>query len=314
MIEGTIDRCEINLGYLSGSLASSERYNEDVAEAIRKFYIKEQDVVQAVVNIDDNDVVRYAYPISQSKNLTGRKITDPEIMHALKMLENGRYLGGLNKFFALKRIEDEWLNRTICIGLPVYGKDGKYYGAILALISPQLLITRSILKKESPINGEFWLVDDQDRIAYQPDGAMIDKNFHDLIPDSKKAFDISPGIKKYFIENMTSSPGKSSTCIISYAPIRIGTSTWFAVMVAPYRAVQNPIASTSRNIILGAFGLIIVVIVTAISIAQLDVKRLRLKEELKRLQEREEWQSKVSKGKDDHRWNHRGFTRADLCD
>ena len=297
MIEGKIERCEINLGYLSGSLASSERYGENIAEDIKKFYLKEQDVVQAVVNIDDNDVVRYAYPASQSKNFIGKKITDPEIMHALKMLENGRYLGGLNKFSALKRNEDEWLNRTICIGLPVYGKDGKYYGAILALISPQLLITRSILKKESPINGEFWLVDDQDRIAYQPDGAMINKNFHDLIPDSKKVFDISPGIKKYFIENMTLSPGKSSTCIISYAPIRIGTSTWFAVMVAPYRAVQNPIASTSRNIILGAFGLIIVVIVTAISIAQLDVKRLRLKEELKRLQEREEWQSKVLREK-----------------
>ncbi len=297
MIEGTIERCEINLGNLTGLLASSERYNQDVAEAIKKFYIKEQDILQAVVNVDGNDIVRYAYPINQSNNLTGRKIADPELMHALKMLENGRYLGGLNKFFALKRKGDEQFDRTICIGLPVYGKDGKYNGAILALISPQLLIIRSILKKESPINGEFWLVDDQDRIAYQPDGAMTDKNFHDMIPNSKKSFDVSPGIKKYFIENVITSPGKASTCIISYAPIRIGTSTWFAVMVAPYDAVQNPITSTSRNIILGAFGLIVVVIVTAISIAQLDVKRLRLKEELKRLQEREEWQGKVLREK-----------------
>jgi PAS domain S-box-containing protein len=297
MIERTIERCEINLGHLTGLLASMEINNENVAEAIKKFYIKEQDILQAVVDVDNDDIVRYAYPINQSNSLKGRKIADPELMHALKMLENGRYLGGLNRLFALNRKGDEQFSRTICIGLPVYGKDGKFNGAVLALINPRLLITRSILKKESPINGEFWLVDDQDRIAYHPDGAMINRKFHDMIPDSNKSFDVSPGIKKYFIENVIISPGKSSTCIISYAPIRIGTSTWFAVMVAPYDAVQNPIASTSRNIILGAFGLIIVVIVTAISIAQLDVKRLRLKEELKRLQEREEWQGKVLREK-----------------
>ncbi len=297
MIEGTIERCEINLGHLTSYLTASERHNEGTAEAIKKFYIKEQDILEAVVNVDGNDVVTYAYPESQSNKLAGRKIADPELMHALKMIENGRYLGGLEKFFDSKRNEDEWLKMAVCMGMPVYGKDGKYNGAVLALINPRLLITRSILKKGSPINGEFWLVDDQGRIAYQPDGVMIGKNFHDMIPDRKNGFDISPGVKKYFIENVIISPGKASTSIISYAPIRIGTSTWFAVMVAPYDAVQNPIASTSRNIILGAFGLIVVVIVTAISIAQLDVKRLRLKEKLKRLQEREEWQGRVLREK-----------------
>jgi PAS domain S-box-containing protein len=297
MIEGTLERCEINLGYLTGSLAGSERYNEQMGEAIRKFYIKEQNVVLAVMNIDDNDVIKYAYPDDQAKNLAGRKIADPGIMHALKMFENGRYAGGLNRFFDSKKAGDEWLDRTICIGLPVHGRDGKYDGAVLALISPRLLMTRAIFNRESPINGELWLVDDQDRIAYRPYGVIDNRKFHDLLPDSKKSFDISHGVGKYFIENISSSPGKSSACIISYAPVHIGTSIWFAVMVAPYHAVQNLISSTSKNIILGAFGLIVVVIVTAISIAQSDVKRLRLKEELKRLQEREEWQSKLLREK-----------------
>ena len=296
MIEGTIDRCEMKLDYLYRTLTASEKYNEDTTQAFKIFYTETQDIIEAVVDVDSNDVVRYVYPVGHAENLIGKTIYDPEIMHALKMLESGRYLGGLNNSFALKGNVNAWLSKTICIGLPVYSLEGKYKGAILALISPQLLIKHSVLKKSSFI-GEFWLIDDQDKVAYHPDSTLINKNFHELIPNHKKGFDTSSGVKRYFIENAITSDNKPSTCIISYAPIRIGTSTWLVVMVAPYHKVQNLIASASRNIILGAFGLVIVVIVTAISIAQSDVKRLRLKEELKRLKEREEWQSKVLREK-----------------
>ncbi len=296
MIEGAIDRCEIKLDYLSRALNTSQRNNENMVQDFKNFYMETQDIVETVVDIDSNDIVRYAYPPEQSGDLIGKKIDDPEIMHALKKLENGRYQGGVNNFFALKGNVDPWLNKTICLGLPVYSRNDKYSGAVLALVSPQLLIRHSVLNKSSFI-GEFWLIDDQDRIAYHPNSALIKKNFHELIPARKKGFNVSDDAKKYFIDNVIIPKNKPSTCIISYAPIRIGTSTWFIVMVAPYHKVQNLIASASRNIILGAFGLVIVVIVTAISIAQSDVKRLRLKEELKRLMEREEWQSKVLREK-----------------
>jgi PAS domain S-box-containing protein len=296
MIEGAIDRCKVKLGYLSKAVAIPEITNDYMAEAFKKFYMENQDIIYAVIGIDANDIIGYEYPLNQSKNLIGKTIDNPEIMHALKMLENGRYLGVLNKPLAIKENTDAWLSKTICLGLPVNNQDGKYSGAVLAFIGPQLILKQSVLKK-SPYIGEFWLIDDQGKIAYHPDSALINKNYHELMPDRKKGFDASIGVTRYFIGNAITSDDKLSTCIISYSPIRIGPSTWFIVMVAPYHKVQNLIASASRNIILGAVGLVIVVIVTAISIAQSDVKRLRLKEELKRLQEREEWQSRVLREK-----------------
>ncbi len=67
--------------------------------------------------------------------------------------------------------------------------------------------------------------------------------------------------------------------------------------MTPYDEVLKPIRSASLNIILGAIGLIAVVIITAISITRSDVKRLRLNEELKRMKEREEWQGKLLREK-----------------
>ncbi|MGD0210524.1 MAG: ATP-binding protein, partial [Desulfomonilia bacterium] len=91
--------------------------------------------------------------------------------------------------------------------------------------------------------------------------------------------------------------GEDKKCIIAYAPIRIGITQWWVVLVTPYDEVLKPIRSASLNIIWGAVGLIAVVVITAISIARSDVKRLRLNEELKRLKEREEWQGKLLREK-----------------
>jgi PAS domain S-box-containing protein len=90
---------------------------------------------------------------------------------------------------------------------------------------------------------------------------------------------------------------KQEKCIIAYAPIRIGIAQWWIVLVTPYDKVLKPIRRASLNIMFGAIGLIAVVIIATISIARSDVKRMRLKEELKRLNESEEWQGKLLREK-----------------
>jgi len=145
--------------------------------------------------------------------------------------------------------------------------------------------------------GDFWLVDESGLIVFHPDSAVIGSSIEDLSPPGDSSFRMFTYADRHYRDIVLKKDGGLETCIAAYAPIRIGISQWWVVLVTPHEKVLGPVRRASLNIMLGAMGLIAVTIVTAVSIARSDVKRMRLKEELKRLKEREEWQSKLLREK-----------------
>ncbi|MBW2648983.1 MAG: PAS domain S-box protein [Deltaproteobacteria bacterium] len=89
--------------------------------------------------------------------------------------------------------------------------------------------------------------------------------------------------------------GGTKKSIIAYAPVNAGSKRWFIAITTPYNETVLLARKGFGNIIFGTLGLIIVVIIAGISTAYSGAKQLRLKEELKRLREREEWQKKLLK-------------------
>lgn len=294
-IEESIAKCEEGMTMLSKMYSAQDVYREKKRENIKALYNELQTIVLTIVEIDKNDAVMYGYPEKISSKIYGKKIEDPPINHAMKKMHQ-RYTGEISIFTDGDRKSEAFPSKTIGIGLPVLTSDDKYDGAILAILKPQLIIKKSIAPDQIYIN-DFWLVDESSKIVFHPHQDVIGKDLQDLTPQGYSSFKMFSYTRERFGELILYQKGREEKCIIAYAPIHIGIAQWWIVLVTPYDRVLKPIRSASLNIMFGAIGLIVVVIITTISIARSDVKRLRLNEELKRLKEREEWQGKLLREK-----------------
>lgn len=288
-VEESISRCEKGMLMLSRLMASPGTGGPEKQKNIEALYGELRDVVMTIVEVGPDDAVVNGYPLDVLARLRGRKIDDQPLTHAMKKL-NQRYTGEISGIGA------PGAAKAIGIGLPVLGPDGGYRGAILAQLQPRLLLGRTIPTDRTYLN-DFWLVDESGAVAFHsnPDFAVEDLN--KLSPGGENAFRMFSFSPVRSAEVVLKNKGVDQKCILAYAPIRIGISRWWVVLVTPYDQILVPIRSASFNIILGAFGLIAVVIITTVSIARSDVKRLRLKEELKLLREREEWQGRLLREK-----------------
>lgn len=294
-IEESIAKCEEGMIMLSKMFSAQDVNREKKRENIKDLYNELQKIVLTIVEIDKNDTVLYGYPENISSKIYGKKIEDPPINHAMKKMHQ-RYTGEISIFKEVDRKSESFLSKTIGIGLPVLTPDDTYDGALLAILKPQLIIKQSIAPDQIYIN-DFWLVDESGKIVFHPNQDVIGKGIQELTPQGYSSFKMFSYTRERFGEIILYQKGTEEKCIIAYAPIRIGIAQWWIVLVTPYDKILKPIRRASLNIMFGAIGLIAVVIITTISIARSDVKRLRLKEELKRLKEREEWQGKLLREK-----------------
>ncbi len=285
-MEESIAKSEKGMIMLAKLLGDQGTAPEKKRESIDALYDELRNVVWAIIIIDKNDVVIDGRPENVVSRISGRRYVDPAMSHAIKKL-NQRYTGEIG----MKGSEKEPQGKTIGIGLPVLNEEGRYGGAVFAVLPPEFFLGRTISVDQTYMS-DFWLVDESGTVVFHPNK---DIRIGDLKNEpSFKMFSYNP--KRYSELNL-SREGKHEKSIIAYAPIRIGITKWWIVLVTPYDKVLKPIRSASFNIILGAVGLIVVVIITAVSIARSDVKRARLKEELKRLKESEVWQGKLLREK-----------------
>jgi PAS domain S-box-containing protein len=295
-IEESIAMCEKDLSMLPKLLPAFAADEAKKREEMKALSDELKDIVLTVVEIDKDDVVIYGYPENLSSKLYGKKIADASLYHVLKKM-NQRFTGEISGFNINDSKNQASPGKTIGIGLPVLSSDRTYDGAVLAILSPQLLIKRFMSRDQTHDMNTYWLLDESGIIVFHPDQRSIGKNIAQLTPQGDTLFRMFSYTSQHYNEMILNQKGEDKKCIIAYAPIRIGITQWWVVLVTPYDEVLKPIRSASLNIIWGAVGLIAVVVITAISIARSDVKRLRLNEELKRLKEREEWQGKLLREK-----------------
>lgn len=290
-INETIAKCEKGLVMLAGNASLADDDPAVREKLLQTLYEELPGIILTVALLDGDDVIRAVYPHDAEPGMTGNSIEDPAVVHAMKKMHQ-RYMGELT-------VTDGPTGpsaKTVAIGMPIIGPAQTYRGALLAVLHPGFIVGRRHPPGMAD-PGDFWLVDESGLIVFHPDSAVIGSSIEDLSPPGDSPFRMFTYADRHYRDIVLKKDGGLETCIAAYAPIRIGISQWWVVLVTPHEKVLGPVRRASLNIMLGAMGLIAVTIVTAVSIARSDVKRMRLKEELKRLKEREEWQSKLLREK-----------------
>jgi PAS domain S-box-containing protein len=288
----SIAKCEMVMAMLTRRTSLEGGDSPIGGDLLKTLHEELPGLVLTVVEMDRDDTVRAEYPPGNPLGVLGTRIEDPSIIHALRKMHQ-RYVG---EMALLDRGGGSVTSKTVAIGMPFIGPDGAYRGALLAVLHPGIIIGRP-RSPGAEAAGDFWLVDESGGIVFSPDPSMAGTSIEDLSPRGASPFRRFAYTPRRYDDIVIVKGGELEKCIIAYAPIRIGIAQWWVVLATPHEKVLGPVRRASLNIMLGAMGLIAVVIITAVSIARSDVKRMRLREELKRLKEREEWQGKLLREK-----------------
>jgi len=187
-------------------------------------------------------------------------------------------------------------DRYLVVGSPVMKKNGEFDGAWLVSFS---LV--EVVNKYKPADsewGEVWVLDENQTIFIYRDSSFIEKNVKELFTKGDEVnIDFSSDNGGYFESSIRLSDKKQQRSIISYYPLKAGDKKWMMLVVADYGKIISPLRKTFFYTLFSSLLLIIVVIITSMSFAYKEGKRLRIREEKKRLEERQNWQEKLLREK-----------------
>ncbi|HVN72439.1 MAG TPA: hypothetical protein VMU10_10505, partial [Desulfomonilia bacterium] len=142
-IDESIAKCEKGMTVLSRMVAAQGGDQDKNRQEIKLLYDELKDTVLAIVQIDKNDVVINGYPEDISSKMYGKNLEDSVLDHAMKKLHQ-RYVGEITDFKEIERNPKTSSIKKIGVGLPLLATDGTYNGALVAVLSPQLIIKRFI--------------------------------------------------------------------------------------------------------------------------------------------------------------------------
>jgi len=194
----------------------------------------------------------------------------------------------------LKQKTDKYL----IVGYPIKRKDGKFEGAWLVSFALSAVVDKYQLQTLNDELGELFLIDEKQQIIIHRDSAFIGKNVKELLGNTGGAkIDFASDAGGYFESMVHKSDKKQQHSIIAYYPLRAGDKKWTLLAVVPYSQIISPLRKTFFYTLFSSLLLIIVVIIASMSFAYKEGKRLRIKEEKKRLKERKDWQEKLLREK-----------------
>jgi PAS domain S-box-containing protein len=188
--------------------------------------------------------------------------------------------------------------RYLVIGCPLRRQDGKFVGAWL--VSFSLSAVADKYEKQSRNNewGDLCLIDENQQIILHRNSALIGKNINDLLSSVRGSkIDFSSDKGDFFETVVRQSDKKQQRSVVAYYPLQAGDKKWILCVVTPYSQVVLPVRKTFLNTLFISLMLIGVVIVTGMSFAYKEGKRLRIMEGKERLKEREVWQEKLLREK-----------------
>ncbi len=199
---------------------------------------------------------------------------------------------------SLMPVNNEKADSYLIFGYPIWLNKNNFFGAWMVSFSIDALVETYAKQIRDNELGELWIIDENAEFIIHPDSALIGKNINNLIRNNDgSAIDFSSNNGYYMDSLVRQSDKKEQRSIIAYYPLRAGDKKWIVLIAAPYSRVISPVRETFVYTLFSAFILILVVVVAGISFAYKEGKTLRLKEEQKRLQEREAWQEKLLREK-----------------
>jgi PAS domain S-box-containing protein len=187
-------------------------------------------------------------------------------------------------------------DKYLVVGSPIKKMNGEFDGVWLASFS--LLAVVNKYKPPDSEWGELWVLDEHQKVIIYRDAAFIEKSIKDLfVHGDELKIDFSSNHGGYFEAFIRLDDQTLQRSIISYYPFQAGDKKWMHLAVSPYSKVISPLRKTFFYTLFSSLLLIIVVIIASMSFAYREGKRLRIKEERKRLKERREWEEKLLREK-----------------
>ena len=186
----------------------------------------------------------------------------------------------------------------LIFGYPLWRQENIFSGAWIVSMSLAAMIEKYEKQTKDNGLGDLWLVDEQGSFIIHQDPAFIGKSVNDLIKNvNGTEIDFSSAQGNYLDSLVRKNAKKEQRSIIAYYPLQFGEKKLFILVASQYSNVILPVRKTFAYTLFSAILLILVVVVASISFAFREGKRLRMKEEQKRLKEREDWQEKLLREK-----------------
>ncbi len=188
--------------------------------------------------------------------------------------------------------------RYLILGYPFRTRNGEFDGALLITFSFSAVVQKYWQRPADDEFEELWLMNDKQEIIVHPNAALIGKDIKNFIKGvDEKQFDFLSEDGGNFESIVHQTDKIKQRSIISYYPFNAGDKKWVMLIVASYSKVISPLRKTFYYTLFSSLLLIIVVIITSMSFAYKEGKRLRIREEKKRLVERLDWQEKLLREK-----------------
>lgn len=189
-------------------------------------------------------------------------------------------------------------DRYLVVGYPIKNRQDNFDGAWIISFSLSAVVEKYRQQALTNEFGELWIADSQGRIVIHLNPAFIGKDIRELLVyKGGQEIDFLSDRGGYFQSGVRQRKNKEQKSIISFYPFKAGDKKWTILAVVPYSKVISPLRKTFYYTLLSSLLLIIVVIIASMSFAYKEGKRLRIKEEKKRLKERKEWEEKLLREK-----------------
>jgi PAS domain S-box-containing protein len=254
------------------------------------FYDNLAGKIDFISNLDREGNVLSVYPPTFINDHVDRFILE---YCPLKELEARR----IPSIYELPFLNDKKKARSVIVLVPKFNQKNEFAGAVIAEISLSTIFDRYVKPLSESISNNAWIANSQGTFVIHHNENLIGKSIGILQEKNEREVaslkdTLLKGKAGYDIYRLYEN-GKTTRNIVAYAPIHIGKISWSIVVTIPYEKAISPLRNTFIIIIFGAAGLILAVVVASVSLAQRGTKRLRLQEQLKRLQERDSWEEKL---------------------
>lgn len=181
---------------------------------------------------------------------------------------------------------------AILVGVPRFHADDAFSGVVFASVPLDAVAERYLKPVREEAANHYALLDGNNAVFLSSDPGLLGKTAEGLgipaAPGGREGRAVSASF-------LSETQGRRS--VVAHAPFHVGAETWTVAIIAPYDIVISLVRRTFFNILLGAGGLIVAVVIAGASVARAGQRRLRMQEELKRLRERESWRERLLREK-----------------
>ncbi|HOO41179.1 MAG TPA: cache domain-containing protein, partial [Syntrophales bacterium] len=192
--------------------------------------------------------------------------------------------------------------KSILVAVPKYNDHFRFSGVILAALSLSTLTAEYFKAGENYVSHDTWLIDQNGTILIHPRAGHVGKDVSVL---EKGKVPSALSLKERMLQGKASwgefllpdGKGSEEKYVVAYTPVHFNRGVWYLAVSVPYNSIVSVVRRTFVNTMMGTVGLIVVILSVAFYIVYESRKKFKLKEELKRITERSEWQEMLIREK-----------------